>query len=60
MVKVDLLPTEKEWEHGGYEVETVCPYAPEMGRLLTESVTAYLQGEMKSVSPDRQKGKKKH
>ena len=53
------LPTEKEWAHGGYEVEDVCPYKPEMGNQLTEAVSAYLQGEMKSVPAGTQKGKKK-
>jgi hypothetical protein len=43
------LPTEKEWVHGGYEVEVVCPYSIETGRLVTETVSAYLQGEMKSM-----------
>ena len=53
------LPTEQEWAHGGYEVEVVCPYTPGMGRQLTESVSSYLQGEMKSVPAGTQKGKKK-
>lgn len=53
------LPTEKEWPHGGYEVEVVCPFTPETGRQLTESVMSYLQGEMKSVPAGTQKGKKR-
>ena len=44
------LPTEEEYKHGGYEVDVVSPYTPVTGRELTESVTAYLQGEMRSVS----------
>ncbi|MEO6289725.1 MAG: hypothetical protein ABIO76_07390 [Ginsengibacter sp.] len=40
-----------------YEVEVVCPFTPETGRQLTESVVSHLQGEMKSVPADTQKGK---
>lgn len=40
------LPTEAEWKHGGYEVNVVCPFTPQMGRLLTESVVSYLEGEL--------------
>lgn len=43
------LPTEKEWEHGGYEVETVSPYVPFVERDVKESVIGYLQGEMRSI-----------
>jgi hypothetical protein len=43
------LPTEKEWEHGGYEIETVCPYTPSVEKDVKESVIAYLEGEMKST-----------
>jgi neutral ceramidase len=52
------LPTEEEYKHGGYEVDVVCPYTPVTGRELTESVTSYLQGEMRSVSSDRAKEKR--
>jgi neutral/alkaline ceramidase-like enzyme len=48
------LPTESAWEHGGYET-MVSPYTPTAAKDLTESVTSYLQGEMKSTSPDRAK-----
>ena len=40
------LPSEDQWKHGGYEVDVVCPYTPEMPRTLTEAVIAYLEGEM--------------
>jgi hypothetical protein len=53
------LPTAEAWRHGGYEVDVVCPYTPEMEGELTEAVVGYLQGEMKSVAPDRTKRKKK-
>lgn len=43
------LPTAKEWEHGGYEIETVSPYTPSVERDLKESVIGYLQGEMQST-----------
>lgn len=43
------LPSEKEWKYGGYEVETVSPFAPVISRTLTESVTAYLQGELRGA-----------
>jgi hypothetical protein len=52
------LPTEEEYKHGGYEVDVVCPYTPVTGRELTESVTSYLQGEMRSVSSGRAKEKR--
>ncbi len=44
------LPTEKEWAHGGYEIETVSPYTPAVEKDVKESVIAYLEGEMKSTS----------
>jgi hypothetical protein len=42
------LPSEKEFKHGGYEVETVCPFTPSVQKDLTESVLGYMQGEMKN------------
>jgi neutral ceramidase len=45
------LPTEKAWENGGYEVETVSPYTPAAEKDLIESVIGYLHGEMLSTSP---------
>ncbi len=42
------LPTAVEWEHGGYEVEVVCPYTPSAAKDVTESVLGYLHGEMRS------------
>jgi hypothetical protein len=43
------LPTASAWEHGGYET-TVSPYTPAAAKELTESVSGYLRGEMKSLS----------
>ena len=43
------LPTEKEWKHGGYEIETVSPYTPIVEKHLKEAVLGYLEGEMKST-----------
>ncbi len=40
------LPTADAWKHGGYEVETVCPYTPSAAKDLAESVSGYLHGEM--------------
>ncbi|MBA2762219.1 MAG: neutral/alkaline non-lysosomal ceramidase N-terminal domain-containing protein [Segetibacter sp.] len=48
------LPTESAWEHGGYET-TVSPYTPAAAKDVTESVTGYLMGEMKSIPADRVK-----
>ena len=53
------LPTEEEYKHGGYEVDVVSPYTPAAGRELTELVTAYLQGEMRSFFPGKAKEKKR-
>ncbi|WP_339710642.1 neutral/alkaline non-lysosomal ceramidase N-terminal domain-containing protein [uncultured Kriegella sp.] len=39
------LPTASAWEHGGYEVETVCPFTPIAAKNLTEAVLGYLEGE---------------
>lgn len=47
------LPTEKEWPHGGYEVDRVSPYTPAIEKHLKESVIAYLKGEMKSLQVSR-------
>ena len=43
------LPTEKEWKHGGYEIETVSPYTSVVEKHLKEAVLGYLEGEMKST-----------
>ncbi len=43
------LPTEKEWKHGGYEIETVSPYTPVVEKHVKEAVIGYLEGEMKSA-----------
>lgn len=42
------LPTEKEWQFGGYEVEMVSPYTPAVEKKLKKSVLGYLHGELKS------------
>lgn len=42
------MPTESEWPHGGYEVETVSPFTSSAANDLTESVVGYLQGEMQA------------
>jgi neutral/alkaline ceramidase-like enzyme len=52
------LPTEEEFKHGGYEVDVVSPYTPAAAGELTEFVTAYLQGEMRSFLPGNAKEKK--
>jgi neutral/alkaline ceramidase-like enzyme len=52
------LPSEDQWKYGGYEVDDVCPYTPVTPRYLTEAVTGYLQGDMRSVNAGRTKPKK--
>jgi neutral ceramidase len=42
------MPSEKEFQYGGYEVDVVCPYTPAVQKDVTESVLGYLQGEMKA------------
>jgi hypothetical protein len=41
------LPTEKAFQHGGYEVDDASPYTPSAERDLTEGVVGYLEGEMR-------------
>jgi hypothetical protein len=53
------LPSTDEWKYGGYEVDVVSPFTPEMSGAITEAVAGYLQGEMRSIGPDRSKEKKK-
>jgi hypothetical protein len=53
------LPTEEEWQYGGYEVERVSPFTPPAGRALTESVVGYLEGRIKSESEGAKQGVKK-
>ena len=53
------LPTEKAWENGGYEVETVSPYTPAVENHIKEAVLGYLQGELKGARSDSKKGIKK-
>ncbi|GEO03382.1 hypothetical protein AAE02nite_10460 [Adhaeribacter aerolatus] len=47
------LPTEAEWEYGGYEVERVSPFTPQAAKQLTESVVNYMQGEMRDQKSNR-------
>ena len=53
------LPTEKAFQHGGYEVETVSPYTPAVERDVKESVLGYLQGEMRSIGTHNTSKEKK-
>lgn len=53
------LPTESEFKHGGYEIETVCPYTPRVQKDITEAVVGYLEGEMKTGTTQRPKARKK-
>ncbi len=46
------MPTEGEWEHGGYET-SVSPYTPSAAKDLTQSVISYLQAEMRSKNIHR-------
>ncbi len=52
------LPNASAWEHGGYEVETVSPFTSSAAKDVTESVVAYLQGEMRNPSATKPKGRK--
>lgn len=54
------LPTEKAFQHGGYEVETVSPYTPAVERDVKESVLGYLEGEMRSIGTYNTSTEKKH
>jgi neutral ceramidase len=54
------LATEKEWQYGGYEVMTVSPYTISAERDFTQRIESYLQGEMRGISSDRSKAKKRH
>lgn len=42
------LPSEDEWKYGGYEVNVVSPFTPFMSRHIIESVSAFMDGELKS------------
>ena len=45
------MPTEEEWQYGGYEVERVSPFTPVAGRQLIESVVGYFEGRVKTEAP---------
>ena len=50
------LPTEDEWQYGGYEVESVSPFTPAAAGELTELVVGYLEGKIKNEAiPVRRK-----
>lgn len=51
------MPTEGEWEHGGYET-TVSPYTPSAAKDVTQSVISYLQSEMRSKNNNRRRSEK--
>jgi neutral ceramidase len=53
------LPSQKEWKHGGYEVETVSPFTISVEKDFTVPVDNYLRGEMRKVSTDRPKKRKR-
>lgn len=42
------LPTAAEWQHGGYEVETVSPFTPAAAGDLTEAVVSQLRTKMET------------
>lgn len=49
------LATEEEWKHKGYEVETVSPYTISVEKDFKEPVVGYLEGELRSMDPLRNK-----
>lgn len=55
------LPTASEWQHGGYEVETVSPFTPAAAGDLTEAVVSQLQTKinMQQVTTEKNRRKKK-
>jgi hypothetical protein len=53
------MPSEKEWKHGGYEVETVSPFTISVEKDFTEPIVGYLKGEMRSNRADNPKAKNK-
>lgn len=54
------MPTEAEWQHGGYEVEVVSPFTPRAAGDLTESVVDHLQGKMRAPHVLTEKHKRKN
>ena len=53
------LPSESEWQYGGYET-SVSPYTPAAAKDLTESAVTYLNGELRGLHRDQQKGQTKN
>jgi hypothetical protein len=45
------LPTQAEWKHGGYEVETVSPFTSQAAGDVTDAVINYLHGTMLAPQP---------
>ena len=54
------LPSEEEWQYGGYEVSMVSPFTPAASGEVTEAVVNYLQGEMQSKRPTNSPSQKKN
>ena len=54
------MPTEEEWQYGGYEVERVSPFTPVAGRQLIESVVGYFEGRVKNEAPAIKSGRKEN
>jgi hypothetical protein len=53
------LASEKEWQHGGYEVERVSPYTISVEKDFTEPIVSYLQNEMVNSDTIYQKENRK-
>jgi hypothetical protein len=48
------LASEKEWKHGGYEVERVSPYTISVEKDFTEPIVSYLQNDLVNADKDLQ------
>jgi hypothetical protein len=48
------LASEKEWQHGGYEVERVSPYTISVEKDFTEPIVSYLQNDLVNADKDLQ------
>jgi hypothetical protein len=46
------LPSEDQWQHGGYETDEASAFTPEMTGIFTNAVKGYLQSEMRSMPVD--------
>lgn len=48
------LPAAAEFKYGGYEIEIVCPYTPNVEQDVKDAVLNYLQGDLKAkLAADR-------